>query len=83
MIDNGDMMKCGGCCENVKLHLGDYHLKTYMFSIDMGGCGVVLGVEWLHTLGPITMDVKYLYLIFIQYSHTHTLKGIQASSHKS
>ena len=76
-------MKCQGHFENIKLQLGDYHLKTYMFSIDMGGCVVVLGVEWLNTLGLVTMEVKYLYLIFIQHSHTQTLKAIQSSSHNN
>lgn len=55
-IADGGTMKCGGRCENVKLQMGDYQLKTHMFSIHMGGCDIVLGVEWLHTLGPITMD---------------------------
>ena len=56
LIANGGMMKCGGCCENVKLQMGDYHLKTHMFAIDMGACDIVLGDEWLRTLGLITMD---------------------------
>lgn len=42
LITNGSTMKCGGRCENVKLQMGDYHLKTYMFSIDMGGFDIVL-----------------------------------------
>jgi hypothetical protein len=58
LISNGGTMKCGGCCDNVKLQMGDYHLKTHMFSISMGGCEIVLGVEWLCTLGPITMDYQ-------------------------
>jgi hypothetical protein len=60
MIANGGSMKCGGCCENVRLKIGDYHLKYHMFSIDMGGCDIVLGVDWLSTLGPILMDFKEL-----------------------
>jgi len=36
MISNGGMMKCGEICETFKLHVGDYHLKTHLFSIDMG-----------------------------------------------
>jgi hypothetical protein len=36
--------------------MGEYSLKNHMFSIEMGGCDIVLGVEWLRTLGPITMD---------------------------
>jgi hypothetical protein len=43
MIANGGSMKCGGCCENVCLQIGDYHLKSHMFAIDMGGCDIVLG----------------------------------------
>jgi hypothetical protein len=53
MIANGGCMKCGGCCENVRLKIGQHHLKSHMFSIDMGGCDVVLDVEWLRTLGPV------------------------------
>jgi hypothetical protein len=73
LIANGGTMKCGGHCENVKLQMGDYHLKTHMFSISMGGCDIVLGVEWLHTLGPITMDYQDLYMSFTQEAHPYTL----------
>jgi hypothetical protein len=57
-------MKCHGHCENVFLQLGDYNLKSHMFAIEMGDCDVVMGVEWLRTLGPITVDFKELYMIF-------------------
>jgi hypothetical protein len=43
MISNGGSMKCGGRCENVCLQIGEYHMKYHMFSIDMGGCDIVLG----------------------------------------
>jgi hypothetical protein len=45
MIANGGSMKCEGRCENVHLQIGDYHLKSHMFAIDMGGCDTVLGVD--------------------------------------
>jgi hypothetical protein len=73
LIANGGTMKCGGRCENVKLQMGDYHLKTHMFSISMGGCDIVLGMEWLHNLGPIKMDYQELYMRFTQDAHTYTL----------
>jgi hypothetical protein len=41
MIANGGSMKCGGHCENVCLQIGDYHLKSHMFAIDMGSCDIV------------------------------------------
>ena len=55
-IADGGTMKCEGHYENVKIQMGDYQLKTHMFAIHMGGCDIVRGGEWLHTLGPITMD---------------------------
>jgi hypothetical protein len=39
-------MKYGGHFENGHLQIGQYHMKSHMFSIDMGGCDIVLGVEW-------------------------------------
>ena len=59
--------------------MGDYQLKTHMFAINMGGCEIVLGAEWLRTLGPITMDFRELYMSFKQNKYTHTLCGLQAS----
>jgi hypothetical protein len=58
LIAKGGTMKFGGHCENFKIQMGDYHLKTHMFSISMGGCYIVLSVEWIFTLGMITMDYQ-------------------------
>ena len=66
MISNGGSMKCGGRCENVHLQIVDYHLKSHIFAIDMGGCDIVLGADWLRTLGPILMDFKELTMKFQQ-----------------
>jgi hypothetical protein len=76
MITNGGSMKCGGCCENVCLQIGDYHLKSHMFAIDMGGCDIVLGADWLRTLGPILMDFKELTMQFDQEGHQYKFQGI-------
>jgi hypothetical protein len=62
-------MKCGGRCESLQIQIGQYHLKSHMFSIDMGVYGIVLGFEWLRTLGPILMDVKDLTIQFQQEGH--------------
>jgi hypothetical protein len=70
MIVNGGSMKCGHC-ENVLLQIGQYHLKTHMFSIYMGGFDIVLGVEWLHTLKPITMVFHKLTMQFQQEGKQH------------
>jgi hypothetical protein len=80
MIANGGSMKCGGRCENVHLQIGDYNLKSHMFAIDMGGCDIVLGAEWLRTLGPILMDFQNLTMQFDQGGHKDKFHGITAGS---
>ena len=46
MIANGGAKKCGVHCEKyLWLQMGDNSLKIHMFSIDMGGCDIILGVE--------------------------------------
>eukprot|EP00253_Pinus_taeda_P015921 PITA_15921 len=79
-IADGGTMKCEGRYENVKLQMGDYQLKAHMFAIHMGGCDIVLGAEWLRTLGPITMDFQELYMSFKQNNFTHTLRGLQVGA---
>jgi hypothetical protein len=80
MIANGGSMKCGRRCENVHLQISDYHLKSHMFAIDMGGCNIVLGADWLRTLGPILMDFQNLTMQFDQGGHQYKFQGITAGS---
>jgi hypothetical protein len=51
-----------------------------MFAIDMGGCDIVLGVEWLRTLGPILMDFKELTMQFNQEDQQYKFQGITIGS---
>jgi hypothetical protein len=80
MIANGGSMKCGGHCENVHLQIGEYHLKSHMFAIDMGDCDIVLGAEWLRTLSPILMDFKELTMQFDQEGQQYKFQGITIGS---
>jgi hypothetical protein len=80
MIANDGSMKCGGCCENVCLQIGDYHPKSHMFAIDMGGCDIVLGADWLRTLGPILMDFQNITMQFDQGRHQYKFQGITVAS---
>ena len=58
------------------LQIGDYHLKSHMFAIDMGGCDIVLDADWLRTLGPILMDFKELTMQFDQEGQQYKFQGI-------
>jgi hypothetical protein len=80
MIANGGWIKCGGRCENVRLQIGDYLLKSHMFAIYVGGCDIVLGADWLRTLGPIFMDFKELTIQFDQEGHQYNFQVITIDS---
>jgi len=45
MVTNGGMIICFGKCDNIKLSMGEYVLKSPMLSIPMGGADVLLGVQ--------------------------------------
>jgi hypothetical protein len=46
----------------------------------MGGCDIVLGVEWLRTLGPITMYFKDLTMQFQHEGKQYKFQGITTGS---
>ena len=54
MVANGATIKCSGKCHNIKLSMGEYVLNSSMIAIPMGGVDVVLGVQWLQSLGTIS-----------------------------
>ena len=64
MIANGGTLPCKGKCRNVRISMGDYNLHSDMFSLPLGGCDVVLGTQWLRTLGPILWDFAELWMQF-------------------
>ena len=58
MVANGGTINCSGKCHNIKLSMGEYVLTSSMLSIPMGGVDVVLGVQWLQSLGIIAFNFK-------------------------
>jgi len=47
-----------GKCHNIKLSMGEYVLNNPILSIPMGGGDVVLGVQWLLSLGTIAFNFQ-------------------------
>ena len=45
--------------------MGEYVLKSPMIAIPMGGVDVVLGVQWLQSLGTISFNFQELFMKFI------------------
>jgi hypothetical protein len=51
-----------------------------MFAINMGGYDIVLGANWLRTLGPILMYFKELAMEFDKEGHQYKFQGITIGS---
>lgn len=55
-VANGGQLRCSGVSRNVQIVLGSANFTVDLFLIPLGEFGVVLGVNWLCTLGTINWD---------------------------
>ena len=60
MVANGGTTNFSVNFHNIKLTMGEYVLNSRMLSILMGGVDVVLGVQWLQSLGTIEINFQEL-----------------------
>ena len=66
MVANGGNINFYGKFHNIKLTMGEYVLNSPILSIPMGGVDVVLGVQWLQSLGMIAFNFQELFLNFFR-----------------
>ena len=65
MAANGETINFLGKCHNINLTMGEYVLTSPMLYIPMGGADVVLGVQWLQSLGTVAFNFQELFLNFL------------------
>jgi hypothetical protein len=82
MIANGGTINYLGKCHSIKLNMGDYFLYSPMISIQMGGFVVVLGVQWLQSLGIVAFDFQNIFMRFSLNGKEIELIGIQQKPSK-
>jgi len=75
MVGNVSHLHCAGFCSVIPITLQShlFHIPFYLFPIQ--GVDVVLGMEWLQTLGPINADFSIPKISFTHDSITVTLTG--------
>ena len=56
--------------------MGEYVLNSPILSIPMGGADVLLGVQWLQSLGTIDFNFQELFLKFFWEGKEFELRGI-------
>lgn len=79
-IADGGKVNTTGSLEAVSLKIQDYQCTTDLYAMALGGCDVVLGVQWLKTLGPVLWDFDKLYMKFRRGNTTFCLSSPEAPS---
>jgi len=63
-VANGDRVACRGVALNVAIRVDDDHFQVDCYAIPLDCYDLVLGVQFLRTLGPILWDFDDLCLAF-------------------
>jgi hypothetical protein len=64
MIENGGTINCSGKFHKINLTMGEYVMNSPMISIPMGGADIILGVQWLQSLGIVDFNFQELFMKF-------------------
>lgn len=64
LVANGNHLLSGYECPDFKWKMGQQEFKTNVKTLPMGNYDLVLGVDWMGSLGPVTFDFKKLTLQF-------------------
>ncbi|OIW01863.1 hypothetical protein TanjilG_07158 [Lupinus angustifolius] len=83
MVGNGERTYCTGLCKETPINLQQQLFTIPFYLLPIQRADVVLGIEWLSTLGPVTSDFSVPSMTFThdhkpitltgQHSHTPTL----------
>lgn len=75
LVGNDEVLRCTTMCTQVQLHMGQHTFTVDLFVLPLSGAELVLGVQWLETLGPIVTDFKKLTMSFNKDGETVLLTG--------
>ena len=64
-MDNGDEIRCHQLCTAVTIQIQRHSFTVDFHILPLCGADIVLGVQWLKTLGPVLTDYTSLNMKFI------------------
>jgi hypothetical protein len=67
---------CDGKCHKVEISINDYKLKYPMYAMPIRGIDIVLGPQWLATLGTVGLKLQEKFIRFYQNGEKYKLHGI-------
>jgi hypothetical protein len=82
MIANGGTINYLGKCHKINLTMGEYVMNSPIIYIPMGGVDVVLGVQWLQSLGIVAFNFQEIFMKFSLEGKEFALRGITGKPSK-
>ena len=78
MIGDGQKLPCSSLCKDVTVDIQGFSFTTSFYVLPIQGVELVLGVQWLQELGPITIDYSELTMKFSHMGNAICLHGDQS-----
>lgn len=75
LVGTGMTVKGEGVCKDVELMLQNCSITTSFLPLELGSADVILGIQWLETLGDMKVNWKLQVMKFKMQEMTVTLKG--------
>jgi hypothetical protein len=69
IVANDERVHSSGCCKDLPITIGDELFTLDYFGLTLGSHEMVLGVQWLESLGPILWDFTACTIVFVRNGH--------------
>jgi hypothetical protein len=75
MVGNGEHLQCTGLCADTPINIDKHTFNVSFYVLPIQGADVVLGVQWLQTLGPFVSDFTIPSMQFYHQDSLLTITG--------
>ena len=75
LVGNGNEVVCSQICLAVTIHLQGHSFTVDLHVLPLCGADIVMGVQWLKSLGPVLTDYNDLTMKFLHQGQLIELKG--------
>jgi hypothetical protein len=79
-VANGDCISCVGFCPGSSVCIGQEEFSIDFYIVSLAGYEMVLGCQWLRTLGPVLWDFSTHAMSFWWFDHPVQWHGIATAS---
>ncbi|WVZ18571.1 hypothetical protein V8G54_005893 [Vigna mungo] len=79
MVGNGSVIECHQICPVVPISIQGHIFTVDLHVLPISGADVVLGIQWLKTLGPIVTDYSQMTMLFVTEGPLKTFRPINSN----